>query len=403
MGARALPADVLRTSALHDDTLLVHAGSHPREQHGAINPPVYHASTIAFPTLAAWDEGQRKRDSGVLYGRFGTPTSFAFEEAVTALEGGYRAATFPSGLAACATALQAFVKAGDHVLVADTVYGPTRNMCERGLATLGVETTFYDPLIGAGIAALVRPNTRAIYMESPGSLTFEMQDVPAIVAVARERGLRTIIDNTWATPYYFKPLGLGVDVSIHAATKYLGGHSDILLGVAVTNEAAYLPVRDTATRLGLCAGPDDLYLALRGLRTLAVRLERHQASALTVASWLAELPEVEQVLYPALPGAPGYDLWRRDCTGASGLFAIVLHELTREKFAAFVDGLELFAIGASWGGFESLVMPVRLEHVRTASAPIRNRTILRLHVGLENPDDLMADLAAGFERARTSG
>ncbi|WP_374444455.1 cystathionine beta-lyase [Stella sp.] len=385
-------------SLMRKDTLLTHLGSHPRDNHGAVNPPVYHASTITFPTVAARDAARAKKFEGVTYGRSGTPTMFALEEALAGVEGGYRAMLVSSGLAAITVALLAFVKAGDHVLVADTVYGPCRNLCEKVLKRFGVEVTYYDPLIGGGIAALIQPNTRVVYCESPGSLTFEIQDIPAIAAAAHARGVKVLHDNTWGTPYFFPSFERGVDVSIHAATKYIVGHSDAMLGAIVTNQECFLPVRQSMADLGYCAGPDDVYFGLRGLRTMAVRLKQHQENALSVATWLRDRPEVAEVLYPALPGAPGHELWKRDFLGACGLFSIVLHPAAKPGVDAMLDGMRLFAMGASWGGFESLILPSHPEDLRTATKWQGAGPVLRLHIGLEDPADLIADLADGFQR-----
>ena len=390
---------------MHDDTKAVHAGRHPERFEGAVNPPVFHASTILASTLEEWERkrADRARDvPGTYYGRLGTPTTQALEEALTALEGGHRTVLVPSGLAACTTALLAFVDHGAHVLVPDSVYGPTRNFATRFLKRFGVETTFYDPFIGAEIAAFVRDTTRVIFLESPGSLTFEIQDVPAICAVARRRGIVTMMDNTWATPLYCKPLALGVDVSIQAATKYVVGHSDAMLGTITVNESAWPRLRSAHGELGHSVGPDDAYLAQRGLRTMAVRLERHWATGVRLAEWIARQPEVERVLHPALPGDPGHPLWQRDFTGASGLFGIVLKPVGGKAFAALVDGLELFGLGASWGGYESLIMPTHPEELRSATRWTPHGPCFRVHAGLEHPDDLTADLAAGFARLRAA-
>jgi cystathionine beta-lyase len=383
---------------LRRDTLLAHLGRDPAAQHGAVNPPVYHASTIIFPTVADWEATRLKRFDDTVYGRNGTPTTFALEEAVAALEGGYRAMIAPSGLAAIGGALQACVRSGDHVLMTDSVYGPARTFCDSVLTRAGVETTYYDPLIGGGIAGLIRPNTKVVYVEPPGSLTFEMQDVPAIAAAAHASGAKVLMDNTWASPYFFPAFARGVDVSIHAATKYIVGHSDVMLGMIVTTEEMYLPVRTTVSSLGLTAGPDDVYLALRGFRTLGVRLDRHQRNALAVAEWLTQRPEVARVLYPALPGDPGHAIWKRDFLGASGLFGVVLKPAAKEAVAAMLDGLALFGMGASWGGYESLILPTHPERIRTATRWEPEGPCLRLHIGLEDPADLIDDLAAGFER-----
>ncbi len=390
---------------MNDDTLAVTAGRDPEANFGIVNPPVYHASTVTFPTLAALEAaGKRKLDTPY-YGRNGTPTTFAFEEAVAALEGGHRSVALASGKAAVLTVLTAFVEAGDHMLVTDSAYGPTRDYCERFLKRFGVETTFYDPAIGAGIASLIRPNTRLVFTESPGSLTFEVQDVPAIAEAAHAAGCVVAMDNTWASPFFLKPFALGADVSVQAATKYIGGHSDVMLGVVTTTRALHERVRKAAFALGAPAGPDDLYLAQRGLRTLGVRLRRHMQSGLAVAEWLRGRPQVARVLHPGLAGDPGHALWRRDFAGASGLFGVELTPGPRHAVAALLDGLELFAMGFSWGGYESLAILAEPARMRTAtfSRWTDAGPLLRLHVGLEDPDDLIADLAAGlarYDRAR---
>lgn len=381
------------------DTLLVHAGRDPRANHGIVNPPVYHCSTVLFPTLAALEDTDRNSLEGVHYGRMGTPTSFAFEQAVADLEGGWRAVNTASGLAAIATALTAFTKAGDHVLITDSAYGPTRRFAKETLAPYGVEVEFFDPCVGAGIAALLRPNTSVVFLESPGSLTFEIQDVPAIAKAAKSVGATVLLDNTWATPLFFRPFDHGVDASIHAATKYMVGHADAMLGVITCrDEAVWTTVKKAATRFGTCAGPDDLFLGLRGLRTLSVRLRQHQESALILADWLAARPEVTRVLHPARPDFPGHALWKRDFTGSSGLFSIVIKPAPRAALAAMVDELELFGMGYSWGGFESLLLPTHPAAVRSATRWTDPGIVLRLHAGLEHPDDLIRDLDNAFRR-----
>jgi len=398
---RTEPAEAIapmRSKSRKPDTLLTHAGRSPEANHGAVNPPVYHASTILHQTVADLEAAQKNRYNQVTYGRFGTPTSYAFEEAVAAVEGGHRAVAFCSGSAACFAAILAFVKAGDHVLMVDSVYGPVRAFARGFLQRFGVATTFYDPLTGAGIADLVQPNTRLIYLESPGSQTFEIQDVPAIVAVAKPRGIATVLDNTWAAPMFFKPLALGVDVSAISATKYIVGHSDAMMGIAVCTEQSFMPVREAATLLGNHAAPDDCYLALRGLRTAGVRMKQHEAQGLALAAWLKARPEVERVLHPALPDCPGHALWKRDFSGASGLFSIVLRrDFSKAAVDAMLDGMELFGMGASWGGFESLILPVHPERLRTA-VRWESGPVIRLHAGLEDLDDLIGDLERGFAR-----
>jgi len=381
---------------MKDDTLLVTGGREPENHQGAVNPPIYRASTILYPSVEAFEAPRQLR--GVYYGRGGVPTTFALEDAIAALEGAAGAVVTGSGKTAIAQALLTFLEADDHLLMVDTAYAPTRQFCDRVLSRFKVETTYYDPLIGADIDRLIRPRTKVVFLEAPGSLTFEMQDVPAIARVAHARGAVVMLDNTWATPLYFKSLQHGVDIAINAATKYIGGHSDLLMGVATATEEHYPRLRRGMQDLGCYVSPDDCYLALRGLRTLSVRLERHQATALRLATWLQERPEVERVLYPALPDDPGHALWRRDFLGASGLFGILLKPCPEKAWHALVEGLELFGLGASWGGYESLIMPNRPERYRTATAWDPAFPSIRIHAGLEDPDDLIADLEAGFAR-----
>jgi cystathionine beta-lyase len=380
-----------------DSTAVTTVGRDPFANHGVVNPPVYHASTILFPTLAEWRKARDLDYKGARYGRTGTPTTFAFEDAVAEIEGGDRAIAVASGLGAITATLLALAESGDHLLVADTVYGPTRRVCSELLGKFGVETTYYDPLIGAGIADLIQSNTRLVYMESPGTATFEVQDVPAIAAAAHERGAITIADNTWSSPLYFKPFEHGIDVSIHAATKYISGHSDVMSGIITTTNEMYPRIRPFSILHSGCAGPDDCYLSLRGLRTLAVRMPRHQENALILARWLQERPEVERVLHPALPGHPGHDLWKRDFLGSTGLFGVVLKPLPDAALAAFLETGDLFNMGASWGGYESLMIPLDITESRSATAWDVAGQMLRVHAGLEDPDDLIADLELAFE------
>ena len=385
-----------RTRSQKDATRLAHAGREPARQHGFVNTPIYRGSTVLFPTLACLEAN----DQDFTYGRLGTPTVKALEEAIAELEGGHRTLLTPSGLSAIATALMAFVSAGDEVLVSDSVYRPTRRFCDHVLKRLGVKTVYYDPLIGAGIEKLISKKTRVVFTESPGSQTFEVQDIPAIAKVAHQAGAVVILDNTWATPLYFKPFAHGADVSIQAATKYIVGHADAMLGAITATEEAARAVEKAHEDLGLCPGPEDVYLGLRGLRSLGVRLERHQKSGLELARWLAERPEVARVIHPALPSDPGYAIWARDFTGASGLFSIVLKPVAQERLAAMLDGLSLFGMGYSWGGFESLILPFDPSAYRTATKWHAEGPALRLHVGLEDVGDLKADLEAGFARLR---
>ncbi len=381
---------------MKDTTRLTLAGRDPEANFGIVNPPVYHASTVVFPTLDALEAANGYSNKEVTYGRLGTPTTRALEDAITELEGGFGTVLAPSGIAAISLALLAVLKAGDHILVSDSVYGPMRQVCDGTLARFGVSVTYYDPLIGGGIARLIRPETRVIYCESPGSLTFEVQDIPAIVAAAKAAGVLTMIDNTWATPLFFKPLALGVDISIHAATKYISGHSDVMAGTVTANEATYPLIRKAVMELGQTLSPDDCYLALRGLRTMAVRLKQHQEHGLALARWLQDRPEVAQVLHPALPQDPGHQLWRRDFTGASGLFGVVLKPCSRPQLAAFVETLRLFGMGYSWGGYESLVVPAKIKGMRSITPWQSEGPLIRFHAGLEAPEDLIADIDGAF-------
>jgi cystathionine beta-lyase len=382
------------------DTLLVHAGRDPQRYQGMVNPPVFRTSTVLHPSLESYEAPRDEDFQRISYGRHGTPTTRALEEAIARLEGGYRAVALPSGLAAIAAALCAFARSGGHLLVADSVYSPTRNFCDRQLAKNGVEVEYYDPLIGAGIAQRIRPNTQAVFCESPGSLTFEMQDIPAIAAAAHARGVPVLADDTWGTPYFFRAFEHGVDVSIHSATKYIVGHADAMMGIIVTNEKYWRTVRRAVADYGFSASPDDCYLALRGLRTLGVRLQHQMASALRVARWLEARPEVQRVLYPALPGDPGHALWKRDFSGAAALFSFVMQPASEQEIASFVNALELFGIGSSWGGYESLVSVARVEKFRTATKWNPGGPTIRLHIGLEDPEDLIADLERGFARMK---
>ena len=375
-------------------TRLVVGGRDPGANHGFVNPPVHHVSTVLYPTA----EDFLARRARYLYGRRGTPTSEALEDALRALEGPDCAgvALLPSGLAAISTALLAVLKTGDHLLVTDSVYQPTRKFCDGILKRYGVTVTYYDPLIGGGIAALIQPNTRAVFVEAPGSLSFEIQDVPAIAAAAHAKGAVVLMDNTWATSLYFHAFEKGVDLSIQAATKYIGGHSDVMLGTVSANKATWERLADTVHALGLCVGPDDVYLGLRGLRTMGVRLAQHHQAGMKVARWLAERPEIACVLHPALESCPGHALWRRDFSGASGLFSIVFKPVAQTAVNAFLNELTLFGIGASWGGFESLAIPFDCAPIRTATKWAPGGPTVRIHIGLEEIDDLIGDLERGF-------
>ena len=376
------------------ETRLVTAGRDTQAQKGFVNPPVVHGSTVLYPSA----EDLRAHRGEFQYGRHGTPTTKALQEVLMALEGprctGVGLA--PSGLAAISTTLLAVTKAGDHILVCDTVYRPSRNFCNGMLARYGVETTYFDPLIGSGIENLFKPNTRAVLVEAPGSQSLEMPDLPAIAAVAHARGALVIDDNTWATPLYHRSLDQGVDISMQAATKYIGGHSDIMFGTISANAGAWPIIAEAIRLLGVCAGPDDVFLALRGMRTLSVRLAQHYRSGLEIARWLERRAEVIRVLHPALEGDPGHTIWKRDFTGASGLFSIVLKPKPQAAVDAMLDSLKLFGMGFSWGGFESLAVPFNCSEYRTATQWEPGGPTLRLHIGLEGVDDLKADLERGF-------
>lgn len=394
----------MKDKPFRTDTLITHLGRDPKAFGGAVNPPVFHVSTVIYEHMKDFEDRAKLRRPGQMtYGRSGTPTSFALEDAVAGLEGGHGCITVSSGLAAITTAFFALLKSGDHLLMTDSAYYPTRKFCDQVLRDLGIETTYYDPLVGAEIGSLIRANTRVIFVEAPGSLTFEMQDVPAIARAAKAAGVTVVMDTTWATPILFRPFEKGVHVSVQAGTKYLVGHSDVLLGTMTATAELEPRLRQTARLLGQSSGPDDVYLALRGLRTLSVRLARHHENGLEIARWLAARPEVGRVLHPALPGDPGHEIWRRDFSGACGLFSIVLAKPYPESaVAAMLDGLELFGMGASWGGYESLIIPAHPEKIRTATPWNATGPLLRLHVGLEDTDDLIADLAAGLDRLETA-
>lgn len=387
------------------DTQLCTLGRAGAADAGFVNPALVRGSTVLHEGVADLQERVRRRNRGddgppVAYGIYGTPTHHAFCDAVTALEGGHRSWALPSGLAACTLAVTAYVRAGDHVLVPDSVYWPTRRFCRETLARFGVEASFYPPRIGAGIEAMFRDTTRVLFVESPGSLTFEVQDIPALSAIARRRGAVTIADNTWATPLYCRPLELGADVSVHAATKYIGGHSDLIIGTVTASESAWPALRAAVHQFGMTTSPDDCWLALRGLRSLSARLARHRDNAGRLIDWLRTQPEVARVLYPALPDDPDHALWKRDFTGASGLFGVQLRAgCTEPALQAMIDGLQRFGLGYSWGGFESLLLPTRPERsAAPAAAPAG--PMFRVSAGLEDPDDLIADLGDGFERMR---
>ncbi|MBB5538133.1 cystathionine beta-lyase [Rhizobium giardinii] len=382
------------------NTRLAHIGNDPSDYHGFVNPPVVHASTVLFPNAKTMETRAQK----YTYGTRGTPTTDALCEAIDELEGSAGTILVPSGLAAVTVPFLAFLAAGDHALIVDSVYFPTRHFCDTMLKRLGVSVDYYDPMIGAGIESLIKPNTKLVHTEAPGSNTFEMQDISAISAVAHRHGCVVTMDNTWATPLYFKPLDHGVDISIHASTKYPSGHSDILLGTVSANAAHWEQLKEANITLGICASPDDSYQILRGLRTMGVRLDRHQESTLNIARWLEEREDVARVLHPALPSFPGHELWKRDFTGSSGIFSFVLKTESPDRFKAkahaFLDALSLFGLGYSWGGFESLALHVGLSDRKVCKAPSEG-SVLRLQIGLEDVADIRKDIEAGLAAAKS--
>jgi len=392
--------DPSRESKWRPATAVAHLGRNPREHLGAVNTPVYRATTMLFDSVADLEAAVRGDYMGITYGLHGLPTVVDLQDAMATLEGGHGALAVPSGLAAITLALLGTAQPGDHLLVTDSVYGPTRRFCDQQLRDFGIEVSYYDPLAGAAIESQFRPNTRLVFTESPGSLSFEVQDLPAIAAVAHRRGALVLLDNTWATPLGFAAFAHGADISLHAGTKYVGGHSDVLIGLITCNAQTFPQMHRLWTNMGVTASSDDCFLALRGLRTLAVRLEHHTRSALTIARWLRDRPEVDEVIFPALEGSRGHALWKRDFSGACGLFSVILKPVSKARVDAMLDGLRLFRMGVSWGGFESLILPVYPEISRTATRWEAAGPCLRLHVGLEDPEDLMADLAGGFERLR---
>ena len=381
-----------------DATATVHAGRNPEATYGFVNQPAYRGSTVLFPSV----EKLKTHDQTYTYGRYGSPTATGLEDAITELERGHATVLTASGLQAVTTAILAFVAAGDEILMVDSVYQPTRNFCDHSLSALGVKTIYYDPTIGADIASLVTSKTKVIFTESPGSQTFEIQDIPAIATVAKAHDIWLLMDNTWATPMLFKPLAHGVDVVIESVTKYIVGHADALIGSITTNQRATPHVQKTRKLYGACPGSEETYLAARGLRTLAVRLTQHQSSSIELAKWLEDRAEVARVLHPALASHPQHDLWSRDFSGSSGLFGVILKTNSEPAVAAMLDGLAYFGMGYSWGGFESLAIPVDPRSYRTATSWTSEGQLLRLHVGLEDIDDLKVDLDAGFERLTTA-
>lgn len=382
------------------ETKFVNAGRHSKWTRGVVNPPIERASTVVFDSVKQMKHATINRGNQVLfYGRRGTSTSFAFSDAMTELEGGAGCAIYPSGTAAITNAILSFVKTGDHILMVDTAYEPTRDFCDKMLKNIGVETTYYDPLIGKNIESLIQENTSVIFLESPGSITMEVQDVPAIAEVAHKHNCIVMLDNTWSAGINFQPFDYGVDISIQAATKYIVGHSDVMLGTAIATEAHWEQLRENSYLMGQCTSPDDLYLAMRGIRTLGVRLKQHQDNALKVANWLATRDEVDVILHPAFESCPGHEIFKRDFTGGNGLFSFVLTRGDQASVNALLDGMEHFKMGYSWGGFESLILGnTNVGRLRTATQWAYEQPLIRLHIGLEDVDDLIDDLEKGFER-----
>lgn len=394
---------------IHESTRIIHAGRNPKEQGWMVNPPIYQSSTIVFPTLKDLLYAERGYSNNDLvqpyelkYGRYGTQTNFALEQAVAEIEGGYNTFVTSSGAAAINTALVAFLKQGDHMLLVDNVYSPTRGFADKFLKKLGIETTYYDPLIGADIVKLIKKNTKVIFLESPGSQTFEIQDVPAICKIAKKHNITTILDNSWASGIYFKPFEYGVDVSVMALTKYINGHSDIMMGAITIQEKHFRVMYEAFRYMAVTASPHSCYMVQRGLRTVKLRMDQCFKSALEMAKWLETRPEVEKVLYPALPSDANHQLWKRDFTGAAGLFSIILDKkYSNEALARMVDKLHYFGMGYSWGGYESLILPFDASSIRTATKyPYKDKTCLRINIGLEDVEDLQNDLEAGFKRLR---
>jgi len=380
-------------AGLSPETILTHYGRDPGNQFGFVNTPVYHGSTIVFRTLDEMEDYK----SAYRYGRFDNPTMRSVEALISELEGADGTVLAPSGLAAISLALLSVLGAGDEVLVTDSCYDPTRNLCTGTLKRLGISTTFYDPRIGAGIASLITDRTKAIFVESPGSLTFEIQDLPAIVAAVKGREIAVIVDNSWATPLYYRPLELGADIVLHAGTKMFVGHSDAMFGTVSANARTW-PALLKTRQLGINASPDDSALAARGMKTLAIRMKELSARALEMATWLEQQPDVTRVYHPALPSHPDHAIWKRDYTGSGSLFAFELPPAPRAAVAAMVDGFRLFAMGYSWGGYESLCIPTHPERIRTATEWANEGSMFRIHVGLEGIDDLKADMSAAIAR-----
>ncbi|WP_165311614.1 cystathionine beta-lyase [Vibrio ziniensis] len=383
-------------------TTLVTAGRNKKWTNGVVNPPVQRASTIVFNSVAEKNHAAANRTNKTLfYGRRGTTTHFAFQEAMNEVEGGAGCALYPCGTAAISNTILSFVETGDHILMVDTCYEPTRDFCNKMLAKLGVETTYFDPMIGEEIRSLIKPNTKLLFLESPGSITMEVQDVPLLSSIAHQHDIIVVLDNTWGAGVNFSPFDHGVDISVQAATKYIVGHSDVMLGTAVSIEKYWPQLREQSYLMGQCVSPDDAYLGLRGLRTLDVRLRQHAESSIKVAEWLATRPEVDHVRHPGLPSCPGHEIFKRDFTGGNGLFSFVLKTTCPKATTALLDGMKHFSMGYSWGGFESLILanePNSFNSLRTVANPHFEGTLIRLHIGLEDVNDLIADLESGLAR-----
>ncbi|WP_153916140.1 cystathionine beta-lyase [Shewanella sp. TC10] len=381
-------------------TQIVSVGREKKYSKGIINPPVYRASTVVFDTMDDMRFAIKNKTNGeMFYGRRGTPTHFSFQQAISELEGGAGTALYPSGAGAISGALLSFLKSGDHLLMVDSAYEPTRDLCNKLLAGFGIETTYYDPLIGEGIKDLIQPNTKVLFLESPGSITMEIQDVPTLSRIAHEHDMVVMLDNTWASPINSRPFDMGVDISIQAATKYIVGHSDVMMGTATANEAHWEQLRENSYIMGQTTSPDDVYLAARGLRTLGVRMAQHDKNALKVANWLATRPEVDHLRHPAFETCPGHEFYQRDFSGGNGLFSFVLKQGNLASVTAFVENMRHFKMGFSWGGYESLILGVfGIDRLRTATQWDTSKPLIRLHIGLEDPDDLIADLTSAFER-----
>ncbi|WP_172380182.1 cystathionine beta-lyase [Vibrio sp. Vb339] len=383
-------------------TKLITAGRDKKWTNGVVNPPVQRASTVVFNSVEEKRKATINRANKTLfYGRRGTNTHFAFQDAMVEVEGGAGCALYPCGTAAISNAILSFVETGDHILMVDTCYEPTRDFCDTIMKKMGVETTYYEPTIGEGIQDLIKPNTKVLFTESPGSVTMEVQDIPTLARIAHEHDIIVMLDNTWAAGVNFSPFDFGVDISIQAATKYIVGHSDVMLGTAVANEKCWDQLREQSYLMGQCVSPDDAYLGLRGIRTLDVRLRQHAESSLKVAKWLETRPEVDHVRHPALESCPGHEFFKRDFTGGNGLFSFVLKNSNTKATTALLDGMTHFSMGYSWGGFESLILanePNSFDSLRTVANPNFEGTLIRVHIGLEDVDDLIADLETGLER-----